>query len=202
MWAKIRGFGATQWSEDVSHPDPQRSMEEAPRVDEEYSVALDKSLFSPGTAFWILFMPALSFFDGWPDHPEELDQSYLVHCLALRTSEASAPWYFGKPMRGFQVVKVLDLIRIRELQRRFEEDLSGSVPDIPKSLKKRFDWQDLTLFDANLEGDIGCWLICRKTGGTHTALLYGEWGAEDWDCVYAGNRPLSSDEYSIIGSDA
>src|SRR5258708_24715144 len=162
-------------------------MEEGPRVGEECSVAFPNALIDRDTALWTLFMPALSFFNGWPDHLDDLDQSCLVHCLAL-----------GLPENGWQAMRVLDLIRIRALELCFQEDRSGSIPDIPKALRKRFDWQDLTLFDANLQGDIGCWLICRSAANGRTALVYAEWGSGGWDSIYAGNRPLSSDEHRVL----
>ena len=35
---------------------------------------------SVGETFWTLFRPALSSFNGWEDHPDEIDSSALVKC--------------------------------------------------------------------------------------------------------------------------
>lgn len=36
--------------------------------------------FETGDTFCVLFMPALSFFNGWDEYPEEIAQSAVVHC--------------------------------------------------------------------------------------------------------------------------
>jgi hypothetical protein len=204
-WTKIMGFAPMRWSSEVDLresrcPESQCSMAEAPRAGQEYSVAFEGSLFSAGASIWTLFVPPLSLFNGLSAHPEELLQSCLVQLVLLRSLGIPEPRYGTYQTPVWHAAKVIDVVRIGELTQRFDEESAQAIPVRIEGLRDRIsrtDWQDFTIFELSIEGDAGLWLICRKAGNGHTALVYGEW---DWDTdfVYAGNCLLNSEEWSTL----
>ena len=97
------------------------------------------------------------------------------------------------------LINVQSLIPFQKIAEKFEKG-SGSLPLYPVSRMARVESSDLIYFNADLESDINKWLLCQRKGQQLTLLLYGtmEW-QEDY--FYAGNRPLSNDEFEKLEKD-
>ena len=194
-WARVTGFDNVEWSlECTPRPDPQWSrLEASPVSGGRYGLVGGQRL--PRGSFWVLFRPALSALNGWLEFPAELGSSCVV-CCQWEESLGVFDWgVYGK--RYGEIVTVEEVIGLRDLAKRFSPDQSGAVPELPSQGRLRAVWEDLTLFDGNLEGDVAGFLVCRCVNGSHTLLLHGEsvWRESFFS---AGNRPLSVSEYSSL----
>jgi hypothetical protein len=148
---------------------------EAPRAGHEYALPINAAT---GADLWIFYQPTTSFHNGWEEAPEELGMAALAHCEVIEP---------GK-------LRVLEVVVVRELAGRLSADSSGEVPEIPNRPRIRVDWEDLTVIDGSFEGDLGRWMLLQTIDGVHHVLIYGEWDRNS-DVVYAGNRPLTREEF-------
>lgn len=141
---------------------------------------------------WTLFQPWDSAVNGWEEHPHELEFSRIVKCQPVDVIKKNERSYWV-------AINVLDSIEFTEISNRFAKG-SGPIPLYPKSRMLRLDWKNLIYFHGNLEGDVAAWFICQKQDEQVTMLLYGisEWHK---NFFYAGNRPLSVDEFNILEKD-
>ncbi|MCP1225314.1 hypothetical protein [Sebaldella sp. S0638] len=138
--------------------------------------------FETGESFWLLFMPGTSFFNGWEEHPEEIDQSAIVQCRfdnILYQNENNA-WI---------EVKISDVIPLLDVAEKFTPKQDISYLD---SLKNReytymFEYKHWIYHSWGEQGDIGGWgLIHKHSTGKNYMILFNEWSFH-YDNVYCGS---------------
>lgn len=147
--------------------------------------------FELGEQFWVLFEPALSFFNGWDEHPNEINQSSIVNCRfdsIISTNETSA-WIR---------VKVLDVM-LNEFCNKFSSVIyNNKFSWINDKKTDCFIYENWSFYSWSAQGDLGEWALTYKdTCNVEHIILYCEWGFH-YDDVYCGN--MIFDNENIIRS--
>ena len=120
--------------------------------------------FRIGDEFNVLFQPALSFFNGWDEHPDEIESSAIVSCrfLSVLDSNENEAWI---------EIAILSVIMLT--------DLLDVCPEYPIPSVFSFDGYNYvfksncwTFCSWSAEGDIGEWtlLYTDKNGTLHELL--------------------------------
>ena len=194
-WAWVSGFDDVEWSQEcVPRPDIEwPRMESPPTIGGRYGLLSPHRL--PRNSFWVLFRPALSALNGWGEYPTEFGSSCVV-CCEWERSLGEFDWgVYGK--RYGEVIIATEVIALRDLAKLVPPNTSGAVPEIPTTRTYRVDWEDLTLFDCNVQVNLGGYFVCQSVSDEHTLLLCGEFDfSPSFFC--AGNRPLSDSEYRAL----
>jgi len=207
-WARMWGFDCAEWVElgqALPTDDRWPRAEDPPQIGHHRTIHVFRGFRAvAGHPVWVLFRPGLSARNGWEEYPDEIDVSSLVLCdpVTILKDERTSAW---------MTVKVLDVISLPDLLIRFDESSSGEIPLSPAYRVTRSDTGEVAkvpcshrphsitrtkhwlLIEWNLEGDIGEWILCRKTASGYSLILYGFW-CFDEDYVLAGNRKLSRSE--------
>lgn len=135
--------------------------------------------------FWLLFMPASSYFNGWSEHPEEVDKSALIKCSfenILVTSEACA-WI---------QIKILEVLPLGEISNRFPViQCNKYLADLKAfSNVDTTDYKDWIEYSWSAQSDLGSWaLVHKQDSGKHHMVLYCDWGFH-YNNVYCGNMEV------------
>ncbi len=145
-----------------------------------------------GDAFWVKFEPALLFFDGWDDVPEEeIRKCAMVRCRfeKILVSDAYCAWI---------EVSILQVIPLHELFRHFDAqsvtkplDCFEGLQRAPETHFRNDRWH---VVGWSAQGDCGetRWIYTDETGTEHLvlALSFGF----DEEVLYMGNLVLGENE--------
>ena len=137
----------------------------------------------PGEKFWFLYQPGLSFYNGWDEYPEELNQSAMIQCRfekILTQNEYSAT---------ISVI-ITEVRMLRDLYQYYPEHVR---PDLfekfePSDVRpSSFSYQEWFHDEWNIQGDLGKWKLffTDETGKQHLILM-GRWDTHR-DDIYIGN---------------
>lgn len=137
---------------------------------------------------WVLFMPPLSFFNGWEEYPEEIDQSALVNFRLERilSQNNQSAWI---------EIEVLDVVLLSKLEERFPAvTLDHLIEEIFRYSVHKIETDDWIELSWNDEGDIGgYWLIKKHNDEKGSLVVYSEWSFH-YSTVYAGNISVSKEQ--------
>lgn len=123
-----------------------------------------------GEDFWTLFMPWMSYLNGWDEAPEELYQSAIVKCRMEQVAEEYIRESWVK-------VTVLDVIPLQEVSKRFPavENRENSAWLVTK-YEDLFEYKCWKYFSWNCQGDVGGWsLVYVDELGVNHFILANEW---------------------------
>ncbi|MCM3782387.1 hypothetical protein M3231_05340 [Neobacillus mesonae] len=181
-----------------------KSKEDLPDLDQEHWVRSDKlplmreyrivqvhSHFhmSLGESFWVLYTPALSSFNGWDSHPEEIDTSAFVKCCFEQV-------LIRNENKAWISIIIEDVVLLKDLCAKIPpRDGYGFTEQlILYGNPSVFEWQDWFLIDSSAQGNLGVWGLVRKTNGNYHLIAMGEWDFHI-DMVYGGNLILPEQEW-------
>lgn len=142
-----------------------------------------------GEEFWVLFEPALSFFNGWDSYPHEIDTSAVVKCkfIDVVDKDSRSAWI---------EIEIIEAILLPEIVSRFEGK-SNSLNHLEEFFVFRrrgmFKYNEWLFFDAGEEGDLGIWALIKKNIDKHHLIAYGRWGFHE-SIVFIGNILIQDDE--------
>ncbi len=197
-WAYYGGIEWSDFSEDVpdfSEKNWSRS-ETIPVVNENHTLYVCKPFDeSIGNEFWILFQPALCYFNGWDEvYESEIDKCAIVRCKLskiLKRNEYEA-WI---------VVRIQEVVLLNELYNYFKpcvvnKDINifdGIPENTYQLLYKNKKWL-VTYW--NSQGDCGedKWIYTDDNGVRH--LVMQSWFDFDQSILYIGNiiRSISNEQ--------
>ena len=145
-----------------------------------------------GESFWMLFMPALSYFNGWEEHPSEINSSAFVNCSfeQILSKNDECAWI---------EIRILDVVLLKETcDIWFDSNGSGHLDSF---LMFRdiyvLHYNEWILISASTESDLGTWALIKKKNERHHLIALGEWGFH-YDIVYGGNKIISEDELNKL----
>lgn len=149
-------------------------MDRAPKPGETPLVSTRKSVEG-----WLQFVPALAYFNGFLDFPQDLPECAIVRTVEDR-SQSHGP---------FTAVRVIETVPLHAFRDRFRakmcrdlgllSEAGGPFTDVRAG---RFTYVD---FDA--QGDFGAWAVTEQVEASTHVLLYGEWSVGGYEEVFAGN---------------
>lgn len=144
--------------------------------------------FEVGEEFWTLFYPALSSFNGWDTHPDEIDCSALIKCMfhSVISKSDERAWIRVVVEEVIPFTEICDIIPMRKGL------LDVKTFTYFRHLNK-FTYQNWIYYSAGSEGDIGRWALVKKHNEVNIVVAYGEWDIYS-DIVYFGNVVLSQEE--------
>ena len=142
--------------------------------------------FQTGEVFWTLFQPAQSFFNGWDEHPEELDKSGIVSCRfesILEKSEECA-WI---------EVTVTEVIALKDISSRFPVfAYDGRFDWLINNADMQYEYKNWTFYSWSAQGDLGEWiLIYKDKQEIQHIILYSKWDYHASD-LHCGNIIIRS----------
>ncbi len=123
-----------------------------------------------GETFRMLFQPALSHFNGWDEHPEELERSAIVECRFDKILESDLH-------QAWISVKVISVTMLRDICKMYP---SRKVPEwnhlFHVEKEDYFQWRNWELFSWSAQGDVGeWWLIYTDESHIRHLVLLFEW---------------------------
>lgn len=124
-----------------------------------------------GEEFWTLFMPGMSYFNGWEEAPEELFQSAIVKCRMEQVVEEHIRESWVK-------VTILEVIPLQEVSKRFLAVENGGKQCIASNerCEELFEYKCWKYFSWNCQGDVGGWtLVYVDESGVNHLILANEW---------------------------
>lgn len=184
-------FTCVQWSD--FHTDvPALSEKHWARSDKIPAVGEKRCIFVQkpfdeciGNTFWAEFEPALLFFNGWDDYPEEeIEKCAMIRCQFERilAADETCAWI---------EVRIMQVIPLHHLYEHYIERITTeSLDDF-----KEFRAQGETMFRNDhwrivgwsAQGDCGetKWIYTDETGRQH--LVLASWFGFDEEVLYIGN---------------
>lgn len=156
--------------------------ERVPTMGESYVVkAYFPFHFELGEEFSVLFQPALSFFNGWDEYPDEIEESAIVKCefMEVMDSGATSAWIR---------VKVVDVLMVGDICSTFVAvPYQGDVEWLESDVFDTYEFGNWVFRQWSAQGDLGEWyLIYKDVKGLKHIVLYGRWDYHS-DNVYYGN---------------
>lgn len=145
-----------------------------------------------GESFWMLFMPALSYFNGWEEHPSEINSSAFVHCsfeqILSRNEECA--WI---------EIRILNVVLVKEASDIWFESVGSGHLDSFQIFRDIhvFHYNEWILINASTESDLGTWALIKRKNEQHHLIALGEWGFH-YDIVYGGNKIIPVDEINML----
>jgi hypothetical protein len=142
--------------------------------------------FEIGESFWLLFVPGTSFFNGWEEHPEEIDQSAIVQC---RFDDI----LYRNEHNTWIEIKILDVIPLLNIVEKFPSKKDTGYLDSLKSneYSNVFEYKHWIYYSWSAQGDLGGWgLIYKHSSGKNYMILFSEWSFH-YDNVYCGNLEVN-----------
>ncbi|QHW34682.1 hypothetical protein GZH47_30395 [Paenibacillus rhizovicinus] len=125
---------------------------------------------SVGERIWTLFQPPLSFFNGWDDYPEEINDSAMVNICFERilAQDEKAAWIV------VQIENVVLVSEADQVLQRQESDATTANFDVfsHTQLYESAEWLYIV---SSSEGDIGCWGLLKKQADHYKLILDGYW---------------------------
>lgn len=164
--------------------------EKAPTAGERRIVQVHSHFhMSLGESFWTLFTPALSHFNGWDSHPEEIEASAFVRCKLERVLDRNE-------QKAWVELYIEEVALLSELCAKVPpRDGSGYAEHLGLYRDSHiFQWQDWFLVTSSAEGDLGVWGLVRKTAGHYHLVTMGDWDFH-LDMAYGGNLVLPESEW-------
>lgn len=140
-----------------------------------------------GEEFWCLFMPGMSYFNGWDTAPEELFLSAVVKCRMEKEKEE----YINE---GWINVTILEAIPLQEVYNRFPavENGENSAWRVVEC-DELFEYECWKYYSWNCEGDVGGWsLVYVDETGVNHLILANDWMMCD-EHTYCGNVILEQE---------
>lgn len=177
-----------QWSDFYDNPPP---LEEThwtrsnilPKIGEYRLVKVEFPFsFDIGEQFNALFTPAMSFFDGWEEYPEEIEQSAVVSCKLERVAAQNeySAWISVKILKVIMfsdMYKVYPVIATRKALEAF---------DFPERIN-HFTYKNWSYYSYSVQGDLGEWkLVFTDDAGIRHLVLMGVWDFHTHN-IYCGN---------------
>lgn len=143
-----------------------------------------------GKEFWTLFMPGLSFFNGWNEYPDEVEDSAVVRCQFERIlcANSESAWI---EIKIKEVLMLTDICEKLPLTKRepYLEDLR-----LFRNYAYKYDYKHWIEFGWNAQGDIGNWYLLKKyKNERYRLVLYCQWGFH-YNYVYCGNIEIPKEE--------
>ena len=113
--------------------------------------------FEIGESFWLLFMPGTSFFNGWENHPEEIDQSAIVQCCFDNI-------LYHNENNTWIEIKILDVIPLLDIAEKFLSKRDTRYLDSLKSneYSHMFEYKHWVYYSWSGQGDVGGWGLIYK----------------------------------------
>ncbi|MCE5172502.1 hypothetical protein LQV63_24820 [Paenibacillus profundus] len=147
---------------------------------------------SVGEKFWTLFRPALSSFNGWEEHPNEIDSSAIIKCSfeSIISKNEERAWIN---------IKIEEVIRLEMITDKFTQKDGEGYLGYFKFFGKPYmtEYNDWILFQASAQGDLGVWALVKKFKCKSIMVAYGEWEFHS-DRVYCGNILLPENEINEL----
>lgn len=191
-WAQICGFDyCVEWADNTQLP-----LNIQPVEGEIYKVRVRKKFVKDfDRPLWVLYLPCLSSINGWDTHPDEIALSCLVQVEMINLCEA-IDFY------SWIAVKAQRVIPFTEIYQTFRANYTGSSCWMLEQLLEqdsynKTTWQEWTFISASMQSDVGAWIICQNLDSYPTLLIYGESDFEK-QCFFAGCRPLTVDEWTLL----
>jgi len=147
---------------------------------------------SVGEKFWTLFRPALSSFNGWEDHPDEIESSAMIRCsfdsVIAKTEE-----------RAWINIKAEEVILLNCIDKTFKQRNGEGYLDYFHSFERPYmtKYNDWILFQASAQSNLGVWALVKRKLCKSIMIAYGEWEFHS-SKVYCGNLLLSEDELNEL----
>jgi hypothetical protein len=205
-WAAIAGFGDTcvQWlAKDAYGAGSSETWERLntqPLLNEVYTLRVSTPFTATSAQpFWVLYQPALTSINGWGDPPEEIPLCCLVQAVLLDVIEYGKGQYGGD--YAWITVQIQQVVPLNEIVQRFPPNSSGEacrmVQQNLSQSYERVEWEDWTIISVSAQGNVGGWIVTRHYNGSQTIVLYCDWWIDE-DDLYAGNRPLTEEEWAQL----
>ncbi|MFC7677400.1 hypothetical protein [Paenibacillus sp. GCM10028914] len=145
-----------------------------------------------GDEIWTLFQPALSLFNGWDEHPEEINNSAMVKfCFkSIISRNEKEAWI---------VIRIEDVLLLKEADIRLK---SRESPGIMKNFdlydsSHIFTYEEWLYIDSCSQGDIGSWALLKKKAKHYSLILEGYWDFSH-NSIYCGNISVSENEVNEL----
>lgn len=141
-----------------------------------------------GQPFWCLYVPPLSFYNGWADHPDELARSAIVQCQMREVRDVET--------RSAQVlVDVVDVMLLPEIGRRVEAQSPAGDriwTDFPSERVDTLRHGSFSLVQGQeFQGDSQkSFLFEERDGQTH--LILEQERSLHADFLFVRNSPLNT----------
>jgi hypothetical protein len=184
-----------KWLSPEPGPDPANPplLEKAPERGEQHWLLVRFPFTAvSGKAFWCLYQPPASYYDGWEERPEAIPETSVIECRLLEIADDNAE---SAKIR----VEILRSVPVPEIAGSFASIERGgnnfAMFESWRSEVSRFDryWH----LSYSFEGDAGSWAIVERRGDEDRLLLHGDWAWHmDWFTV--DNRRLSESETAML----
>ncbi len=138
--------------------------------------------------FHVLFRPALSHFNGWEDHPEEIARSGRVHCETLEVLHEDE--YFAVLEVGIKTSRLLTRESPPDSQAPVKLSDVMEYQDVEWSLLTHGDFR---LLDFNAQGDLGQWILLQAFGDAYHLAATGSTGFHE-DRFFTSERTIGREE--------
>lgn len=147
---------------------------------------------SIGDKIWTLFQPALSLFNGWDDHPEEINNSAMIKfCFeSIISHNEKEAWI---------VIRIEDVILLKEADIRLQLRESPGIMrnfDLYNSTHI-FTYEEWLYIDSGSQGDIGSWALLKKTANHYSLILEAYWDFNN-NSIHCGNISVSENEVNEL----
>lgn len=146
------------------------------------------------TKFWSLYMPPLSYADGWDVHPDEIEKSAFVQCKIIELMEITN-------FRAWAKVEIVEVISFRsvlyQIVERQEDDFLNNIYDSLESYQVVVfgNWVVVT---ASAQGDLGYTMLIKIDEYDIPHLVcFTEFGIHCC-AAYVGNVVLMRETLDII----
>lgn len=183
---------AVEWPENGEHIPLDKNYYErlgtAPQVGERRFVNVRYPFHQEiGDKFWCLFMPGMSYFNGWDEAPEELFLSAVVKCSMVQVEEENIK-------DGWIKVEILESISLQEVSKRFPslENGENNAWRVTEC-EDLFEYKCWKYYSWNCQSDVGGWsLVYVDEGCVNHLILANEWTMCD-EHTYCGNIVLEQE---------
>lgn len=146
--------------------------------------------FGIGERFRVLFMPAMSYLNGWEECPKEIEESAIVDCRLEGVLEREE---YGAWIR----VLIMEATPLPEISGRYPAVRSDRYLEELKMLGEKcgtyqvYEYERWVLHSWSAQGDFGQWaLVHKRDSGSRHLVLLGDWHMHT-DDVYCGNFLIS-----------
>ncbi len=146
-----------------------------------------------GSKFWAIYEPALSYFNGWENHPEDIAKSAFVECEFKEIIQHD-------PFEAWLKVEISDVILLDDCLTKIPEytaspDFADSIMGFyPTAMLEFNHWH---YYFGCAEGDLGAWGLIKLLDTRPHLVLYGVWDFHR-SAVYLGNVILAEDSLSKL----
>ena len=138
--------------------------------------------------FWTLYASALSQFNGWDEHSDEIDRSAFLKCKIVEVLEKN-------DYSGWLEVEVLEAIMLRDAHKTISE-----IKESKSILDRMYEFDMNTLnqlnewlyFVGSAQGDLWHWMLIKQIGGNFHLVAMGE-GTFHQNSAFVGNVILKNE---------